>query len=68
MGAHDLPIPHDDEVLEALGARYFELARMIAHEGMTTEETERGKAFLKEFLVLASAPDRTPPPSESEGV
>jgi hypothetical protein len=64
----DLPVPHDDEILEELGARHFELVRMIGREGATPEEVERGRAFLKEFLILVSAPDRTPAPPESEAM
>jgi hypothetical protein len=62
----DLPVPHDDEILEELGARHIELVRMIGREGATPEEVERGRAFLKEFLILASVPDRTPAPPESQ--
>jgi hypothetical protein len=63
---HDLPIPHDDEILEELGARHFELVRMIAREGATPEEVERCRAFLKEFLILACAPESAPAAAESE--
>jgi hypothetical protein len=66
--SESIPIPTDDEVRQALGAHYLELLRIIARAGATPEEMARGKAFLREFLILACAPDRTPAPPESETV
>jgi len=54
--------------LEALGARWFELTHIIAREAATPEEIGRARAFLREFLILACAPDRTPAPPESEAM
>jgi hypothetical protein len=60
-----LPIP-PHEALEELTARWLELQTIVARENATPEEIERARAFLKEFLILASAPDRTPAAAESE--
>ncbi len=61
-----IPIPINDEVQQALGAHYLELVRIIAREGATPEEIVRCRAFLREFLILACAPDRTPDAPESQ--
>lgn len=66
--SEDVHIPDDDEVLEALCARWVELTHIIARANPTPEEIERGRAFLRECLILACAPDRMPAPAESEAV
>jgi hypothetical protein len=62
-----LPVPSNDRALiEALGARWVELATMVDREAPTPEENQRVRAFLREFLILACAPESAPVPSESE--
>lgn len=62
-----LPVPNNDRALiEALGARWVELATMVDREAPTAEENQRVRTFLREFLILACAPESAPVPSESE--
>jgi hypothetical protein len=62
-----LPVPSNDRALiETLGARWEELATMVDREAPTPEESRRVRAFLREFLILACAPESAPAPPESE--
>jgi|ERR1035441_9000029 hypothetical protein len=62
-----LPIPSNNwQIIEALGARWVELAIMVEREAPTPEEKQRVRAFLREFLILTCAPESAPAAAESE--